>query len=118
MLRAALLAAVLSLPSVALAQPSQAEIDAMILEACLSEGGKQEECSCGLKIAKDGLTERQFQIVPILWPIVNGEGDFATKFAAGSSALSKAGYTLGDGMALMLTVQANATRVEKECKRG
>jgi len=123
MLRAvfSLLAAILLWPAVALAAPakpaSQSEIDAMILEACLGEGGQQEECRCGLKIAKQGLTDRQFQIVPILWPIVKGEGDFATKFAAGAAALGEAGYNVGDGLALMMTIQANASRVEKECKR-
>lgn len=120
MLRAAFLAALLAIPAPAAAQSkpaSAAEIDAMILEACLGEGGKAEECNCGLGIARRGLSERQFQIVPILWPIVKGEGDFASKFAAGATALGEAGYTIADGMALMLAVQANASRVEKECKR-
>lgn len=103
----------------ALAAPppvSQAQIDSMIQSACLKEGGKLEECRCGLKIARDGLTEKQFAIFPILWPIVNGKGDTFAKLAAGINALQGAGYTAGDGLELMAVLQANASRVEKECR--
>ena len=96
--------------------PSQAQIDSMIHSACLQEGGKPEECQCGLKIAREGLTERQFAIFPILWPIVNGKGDSFAKLAAGVTALQGAGYTASDGLELMAILQANASRVEKECR--
>lgn len=120
-LRPLLAAALAILPSLALAAPppkplSRAEIETSIIDACIGEGGKAEECRCGLNIAKEGLTDRQFQIFPILWPIVKGKGDFASKFAAGSAALTQAGYNVGDGFALMMVLQANSGRVEKECK--
>lgn len=95
---------------------SQAQIDSMIQSACLKEGGKPEECQCGLKIARDGLTDRQFAIFPILWPIVNGKGDSFAKLAAGITALQGAGYSASDGLELMAVLQANASRVEKECR--
>lgn len=96
---------------------SQSEIDRSIVQACLGEGGKPEECACGLKIARDGLSERQMGLFPILWPIVKSEGDFATKMAAGTAAVQANGYTVADGLALMATNEANAARVEKECSR-
>lgn len=96
---------------------SQADIDRMIQKTCLDQGGKPEECSCGLKIAREGLTERQFGMFPILWPIVNGKGDYLAKLAAGVAALEAKGYNINDGLALMATLQANAGRVEQECRR-
>lgn len=96
---------------------TQADIDRMIQSACLKEGGKPEECTCGLKIARDGLTERQFGMFPILWPIVNSKGDTFTKIAAGVAALQAGGYNASDGLGLMATLQANAGRVEQECRK-
>ncbi len=95
---------------------TQADIDSMIHKTCMDEGGKPEECACGLKIAREGLTERQFGMFPILWPIVNGKGDTLSKIGAGITALQAAGYNAGDGLSLMAILQANASRVEKECR--
>lgn len=95
---------------------TQAQIESQIVKSCVDEGGALRECLCGLGIAREGLTERQFQIFPILWPIVQGKGDALSKFTAGAAALQAHGYTIADGLTLMTTLQSNAARVEKECK--
>lgn len=96
---------------------TQAQIEGEIVKTCVAEGGALRECLCGVTIAREGLTERQFQIFPILWPIVQGKGDTVSKFTAGAAALQANGYSVGDGLALLATLQSNAARVEKECKQ-
>lgn len=98
------------------ASKTPAQIEGEIVKACVGEGGALRECLCGVAIAREGLTERQFQIFPILWPIVRGKGDTVSKFTAGAAALQANGYSIGDGLALFATLQGNAARVEKECK--
>ena len=82
---------------------TQADIDRMIETACINEGGEPKQCACGLDIARDGLTERQFGMFPILWPIVKSKGDTFSKIAAGVTALQAGGYNASDGLALMAT---------------
>lgn len=98
------------------APKTNAQIESDIVKACVGEGGALRECLCGVSIAREGLTDRQFQIFPILWPIVQGKGDTLSKFSAGAAALQANGYSVGDGLGLLATLQGNAARVEKECK--
>lgn len=104
-------------PAAAQPQPakSRAAIEEEILGACIQEGGKLKECLCGIGIAREGLTDRQYQLFPILWPIVNGKGSTGEKLVAGLTALEQNGYTASDGFALIAAIQAHAGRVEREC---
>ena len=83
---------------VSVAAPSNgAQLDAKILKACATEGGKPAECVCGLKIAK-------------------GEGDTFTKLGLGLNAAKAAGYTEQEAMGAVMAVANQSNRAEKECK--
>ncbi len=93
-----------------------AQLDGKILKACETEGGKPAECVCGLKIAKEEMTQRELELVPILYPIAKGPGDTFTKLGLGMNAAKAAGYTEQEAMNAVLKVANQSSRTEKECK--
>lgn len=97
------------------AEKTPAQVDAEILKACQKEGAKASECSCGLKIYKAEMTQRQLSLVPILYPIAKGQGDTFTKLSMGMTAAKAAGYTENEAMQAVLAVANNTDKVKQTC---
>lgn len=92
------------------------QVDQQILQTCQKEGGKPAECTCGLKIAHEEMTERQLALVPVLYPIAKGKGDTFTKLSLGMTAARSAGYTDQEALQAVMAVANQSSRTEKECK--
>ena len=92
------------------------ESETIIIEACIDRGGTQDECSCGLDVAKESLTAREIDLFAELTPFLNRE-DFEAAFGEALALADAKGYSPAELLTAVGKVYEHAEEVETRCAK-